>query len=146
MLRPFRSHHNCTLIWNGSSDCLVWQNSGSIDVQFIRNSDVLAQHSNVLNANLVLLVNKATWIQQNLNKSELKLTHFPMMDFQPMMERSIQLLAPTRTPSSNTVFLRRTPSSTTQLGPITTLGPIRQSLPILADGSYIVVSEMIAGV
>ena len=64
------------------------------------------------------------------------LTHFPTWLFQPMMEELTQACDLTTESASKVHLLRRTPSSITTRGPTTTLGPMRQSLPIFAVGSF----------
>lgn len=69
-------------------------------------------------------------------------THFPIREFQPMIDSEIQLFAFISQLCIRTQFFNRTPtiviclpSFTLQFGPITTFGPIKALSSISADFS-----------
>lgn len=65
----------------------------------------------------------------------IKLTHLPTSHLQPMIQDSSQECDRTLAPFSIVQRFIQAPSSITASGPIVTLGPILQFLPILALGS-----------
>lgn len=88
---------------------------------------------------LAPLINNSsiTWTSSPRTEMLSTRVHLPTVDFQPMMDLLIHELHSTITPPNKAEFWSRTPSSITQLGPIETLGPIKQSFPIFAVGSFV---------
>ena len=88
---------------------------------------------------LAPLINNSsiTWTSSPNTEILSILDHFPILDFHPIIDLFTQELSPISTPSNKAEFCNRTPFPITQLGPIETLGPIKQPFPILAEGSFL---------
>lgn len=138
---PLPSLNNNLRLWHWLWDALVRQHDTTVHKKLVTNSNVLTQHRDVLDSNPLANIALPTdyrLVNPTVGTNGRTLQNHSIAQTNTCIRVcDVSEWVTLQTPAEKNTITNRAPSSMIQFGPIVTLGPITQPLPILTLGSWL---------